>query len=207
MKTNELREILKLYGLQHDVVINKSSRRYSIILDNNIIGTNHDKERMVVFRPIPEGKNTFCMERDRFYTEFEEVFDDDKAIEAVRQYFENNKKQKVMNENEVFRFKVRIAIPNLSRENKDMINSILDGINKKDEEEKGYLYTVRVKLNNGKVVHATLFSKDKKGPTFEDLKKELDDMGIKDDDYSDNGIIIINRIVMSGEEFDRFTGE
>lgn len=92
MKTNELREILKLYGLQHDVVINKSSRRYSIILDNNIIGTNHDKERMVVFRPIPEGKNTFCMERDRFYTEFEEVFDDDKAIEAVRQYFENNKK-------------------------------------------------------------------------------------------------------------------
>ena len=193
METNELREILKLYGLQHDVVINKSSRRYSIILDNNIIGTNHDKERMVVFRPIPEGKNTFCMERDRFYTEFEEVFDDDKAIEAVRQYFENNKN--------------RIAIPNLSRENKDMINSILDGINKKDEEEKGYLYTVRVKLNNGKVVHATLFSKDKKGPTFEDLKKELDDMGIKDDDYSDNGIIIINRIVMSGEEFDRFTGE
>lgn len=66
MKTNELREILKLYGLQHDVVINKSSRRYSIILDNNIIGTNHDKERVVVFRPIPEGKNTFCMERDRF---------------------------------------------------------------------------------------------------------------------------------------------
>lgn len=58
-----------------------------------------------------------------------------------------------MNENEVFRFKVRIAIPNLSRENKDMINSILDDINKKDEEEKGYLYTVRVKLNNGKVPH------------------------------------------------------
>ena len=27
-------------------------------------------------------------------------------------------------------------------------------------------------------------------------------MGIKDDDYSDSGIIIINRIVMSGEEFD-----
>lgn len=112
-----------------------------------------------------------------------------------------------MNENEVFRFKVRIAIPNLSRENKDMINSILDGINKKDEEEKGYLYTVRVKLNNGKVVHATLFSKDKTGSTFEELKKELDDMGVKDDDYSNNGIIIINRIVMSGEEFDRFIGE
>ena len=82
METNELREILKLYGLQHDVVINKSSRRYSIILDNNIIGTNHGKERVVVFRSIPEGKNTFCMER---------AFDDDKAIEAVRQYFENNK--------------------------------------------------------------------------------------------------------------------
>lgn len=47
-----------------------------------------------------------------------------------------------MNENEVFRFKVRIAIPNLSRENKDMINSILDGINKKDEEEKGVAYVV-----------------------------------------------------------------
>ena len=112
-----------------------------------------------------------------------------------------------MNENKVFRFKVRIAIPNLSRENKDMINSILDGINKKDEEEKGYLYTVRVKLNNGKVVHATLFFKSKTGTTFEELKKELDDMGVKDDDYSNNGIIIINRIVMSGEEFDRFIGE
>lgn len=207
METNELREILKLYGLQHDVVINKSSRRYSIILDNNIIGTNHDKERVVVFRPIPEGKNTFCMERDRFYTEFEEAFDDDKAIEAVRQYFENNKKWKVMNENEIFRLNGRIAISNLSREDKDMINSILDGINKKDEDEKGYVYTVRVKLNNGKVVHATLFFKDKKGPTFEDLKKELDDMGVKSDNYSNNGIIIINRIVMSGEEFDRFTGE
>ena len=42
---------------------------------------------------------------------------------------------------------------------------------------------------------------------FEDLKKELDDMGVKNDSYSNNGIIIINRIVMSGEEFDRFTGE
>jgi len=112
-----------------------------------------------------------------------------------------------MNENEVFRLKGRIAISNLSREDKDMINSILDGVNKKDEDEKGYLYTVRVKLNNGKVVHAALFFKSKTGPTFEELKKELDDMGVKDDDYSNNGIIIINRIVMSGEEFDRFIGE
>lgn len=69
-----------------------------------------------------------------------------------------------MNENEVFRLKGRIAISNLSREDKDMINSILDGINKKDEDEKGYVYTVRVKLNNGKVVHATLFSKTRKVP-------------------------------------------
>lgn len=53
-----------------------------------------------------------------------------------------------MNENEVFRLKGRIAISNLSREDKDMINSILDGVNKKDEDEKGYVYTVRVKLNN-----------------------------------------------------------
>lgn len=30
---------------------------------------------------------------------------------------------------------------------------------------------------------------------------------LKNDSYSNNGIIIINRIVMSGEEFDRFTGE
>lgn len=112
-----------------------------------------------------------------------------------------------MNENEIFRLKGRIAISNLSREDKNMINSILDGVNKKDEEEKGYVYTVRVKLNNGKIVHATLFFKNKTGSTFEELKKELDDMGVKDDDYSNNGIIIINRIVMSGEEFDRFIGE
>ena len=48
------------------------------------------------------------------------------------------------------------------------------------------------------------FFKSKTGSTFEELKKKLDDMGVKDDDYSNNGIIIINRIVMSGEEFDRF---
>lgn len=36
-----------------------------------------------------------------------------------------------MNENEIFRLKGRIAISNLSREDKDMINSILDGINKR----------------------------------------------------------------------------
>ena len=112
-----------------------------------------------------------------------------------------------MNENEIFRLKGRIAISNLSREDKDMINSILDGVNKKDEDEKGYVYTVRIKQNNGRVVHATLFFKDKKGPTFEDLEKELDDMGVKNDSYSNNGIIIINRIIMSGEEFDRLTGE
>lgn len=112
-----------------------------------------------------------------------------------------------MNENEIFRLKGRIAISNLLREDKDMINSILDGINKKDEDEKGYVYTVRIKQNNGRVVHATLFFKDKKGPTFEDLKKELDDMGVKNDSYSNNGIIIINRIIMSGEEFDRFVGD
>ena len=78
---------------------------------------------------------------------------------------------------------------------------------KKDEDEKGYVYTVRIKQNNGRVVHATLFFKDKKGPTFEDLKKELDGMGVKNDSYSNNGIIIINRIIMSGEEFDRFVGD
>ena len=87
-----------------------------------------------------------------------------------------------MNENEIFRLKGRIAISNLSREDKNMINSILDGVNKKDE-------------------------KSKTGPTFEDLKRELDDVGVKNDDYSNNGTIIINRIVMSGEEFDRFIGE
>lgn len=112
-----------------------------------------------------------------------------------------------MNENEIFRLKGRISISNLSREDKDMINSILDGVNKKDEEEKGYVYTVRAKLNNGKDSYATLFFKRKTGPTFEDLKKVLNDMGVKSDDYNNNGIIIINRIVMSGEEFDLFIKE
>lgn len=42
-----------------------------------------------------------------------------------------------MNENEVFRLKGRIAISNLSREDKDMINSILDGVNKRMKRKKG----------------------------------------------------------------------
>lgn len=61
-----------------------------------------------------------------------------------------------MNENEVFRLKGRIAISNLSREDKNMINSILDGVNKKDEDEKGYVYTVRVKLKT-EVLHMLLY--------------------------------------------------
>ena len=91
MGVKEIRELLRLYNLEHSVAQNKSSGRYSIILHNNIIGTNVDGEKVVVFRTIPEGSNTFSMERNRFY----EVFDDDKAIEAVRQYFENNRNDRV----------------------------------------------------------------------------------------------------------------
>lgn len=111
-----------------------------------------------------------------------------------------------MNENEVFRLKGRIAISNLSREDKDMINSILDGINKRMKMKRVCLYR-ESKTKQRKGCTCYFIFKDKKGPTFEDLKKELDDMGVKSDNYSNNGIIIINRIVMSGEEFDRFTGE
>lgn len=95
MGVKEIRELLRLYNLEHRVAQNKSSGRYSIILHNNIIGTNVDGERVVVFRTILEGSNTFSMERNRFYEEFVEAFDDDKAIEAVRQYFENNKNDRV----------------------------------------------------------------------------------------------------------------
>lgn len=35
------------------------------------------------------------MERNRFYEGFVETFDDDKAIEAVRQYFEKNRNDRV----------------------------------------------------------------------------------------------------------------
>lgn len=92
METNKLREMLKSYGLQHNIVINKISKKYSIILDNNVIATKNPKERVVVFRPIPDGNRAFCMERDKFYTEFEEAFDDDKAIEAVKNYLKQQKK-------------------------------------------------------------------------------------------------------------------
>ena len=40
-----------------------------------------------------------------------------------------------------------------------MINSILDGVNKKDEDEKGYVYYVRSKTKHGSLAHATLFLK------------------------------------------------
>ena len=95
MGVKEIRELLRLYNLEHSVVQNKNSGRYSIILHNNIIGTNVDGEKVVVFRTIPEGSNTFSTERNRFYEDFVEVFDDDKAIEAVRQYFENNRNDRV----------------------------------------------------------------------------------------------------------------
>ena len=48
-----------------------------------------------MFRTIPDGSNTFSMERNRFYEGFVEAFDDDKAIEAVRQYFEKNRNDRV----------------------------------------------------------------------------------------------------------------
>ena len=94
MGVKEISELLRLYNLEHSVVQNKHSGRYSIILHNNIIGTNVDGE-VVVFRTIPDGSNTFSMERNRFYEEFVEAFDDDKAIEAVRQYFDKNRNDRV----------------------------------------------------------------------------------------------------------------
>lgn len=58
MGVKEIRELLRLYNLEHSVVQNKNSGRYSIILHNNIIGTNVDGEKVVVFR-------TFRMEAIR----------------------------------------------------------------------------------------------------------------------------------------------
>lgn len=77
---------MKSHNLDHNLVKNKKSGRYSIILDNDVISTWNKLYRMVIFKPLPDGKHTFCMERNQFYTEFEEAFDDDKAIELLKEY-------------------------------------------------------------------------------------------------------------------------
>lgn len=86
MEIQKIRDLLRKYNFEHSIVVNKKSKRCSIILDNNVIDTGVYGKKMVIFRPLPDGKNTFCMERDRFYAEFEEVFDNDKAIELVGKY-------------------------------------------------------------------------------------------------------------------------
>lgn len=92
MELNELRTLLKIYDLEHSIVRNKLSGKYYIILHDDIINAGVDGEKTVVFKIIPEGDSILSMERNRFYEEFEEAFNDDKAIEAIEKYFKNNKR-------------------------------------------------------------------------------------------------------------------
>lgn len=91
MDLKRMREILECYNLEHSIVKNKKSKKYSMILENNVMDTENKEKRVVIFSPLPEGKDKFSMERDRFYSEFEDAFDDDEAIKELMTYFENNK--------------------------------------------------------------------------------------------------------------------
>lgn len=80
MKTiEETRELIEKHKYKESIVKNKKSGKYSLILNNNVKYAGNENERFVAFRPL-KGTDFFCMERDRFYNEFECAFDDDKAI-------------------------------------------------------------------------------------------------------------------------------
>lgn len=86
MKTiEETRELLSKYKEEDLIVKNKKSGKYSIILNNNVKYAGDKSERFVLFRPT-KSIDLFCMERDRFYSEFECAFDDDKAIEELMDF-------------------------------------------------------------------------------------------------------------------------
>ena len=62
-------------------------------MDNNVIDTSEKNRRQVVFIPLPsDSDRRYCMERDKFYTEFE-VKDDDQAIESLIRYLKSNLKK------------------------------------------------------------------------------------------------------------------
>lgn len=87
MKTiEETRELIKKYEDKGgSIVKNKKSGKYSLILNNNVKYAGNQNERFVVFMPL-KGVDFFCMERDRFYSEFECAFNDDKAIEELMNF-------------------------------------------------------------------------------------------------------------------------
>lgn len=86
MKTiEEARELLSKYKEEDLIVKNKKSGRYSIVLNNNVKYAGDKSGRFVLFRPT-KNVDLFCMERDRFYSEFECAFDDDKGIEELMDF-------------------------------------------------------------------------------------------------------------------------
>lgn len=92
MTVEQVRNFLIKEGLE--VVRNKASGKYSLMMDNNVIDTSGNNRRQVVFMPLPsDSGRRYCMERDKFYTEFE-VKDDDQAIENLIGYLKNELKNK-----------------------------------------------------------------------------------------------------------------
>lgn len=86
MKTIEgTRELIEKHKHNESVVRNKKSGKYSFILNNNVKYAGNQNERFVVFMPL-KSDDLFCMERDRFYSEFECAFNDDKAIEELMDF-------------------------------------------------------------------------------------------------------------------------
>lgn len=82
MDIKKMRELLVKYKQEEIIMRNKKSGKYSVVLNNNVKHAEHGDERLVLFRPT-KNDDLFCMDRDRFYSEFECAFNDDKAIEEM----------------------------------------------------------------------------------------------------------------------------
>lgn len=98
MTVGQVRNFLNKEGLE--VAKNKASGKYSLVMDNNVIDTSEKDRRQVVFMPLSsDSDHRYCMERDKFYTEFE-VKDDDQAIGSLIGYLKSNLKKEKKKRNE-----------------------------------------------------------------------------------------------------------
>lgn len=92
MTVAEVRSFLNKEGME--VVKNRASGKYSFVMDNNVVDTSEKNKRQVVFISLTSDSDCrYCMERDKFYTEFEDVIDDDLAVESLISYLKTHLKK------------------------------------------------------------------------------------------------------------------
>lgn len=81
---------LKKDGFSDILVRNKRTKRFSLVLDENVTDAKNPKRKLVIFRVLEGDFGLFAMERNEFADSFEKDFCEE-AVEKLLDYFKINK--------------------------------------------------------------------------------------------------------------------